>query len=220
MANARKSTAMPSSELAGQRDAGAAEPLAEVLEIDGQLSDRFQLARAVRVELWIEHDEFVADAVDLNLHAFGATRAEALSSLRLHIVEQRERLISRRDRLSPRMALQADQLEALVLRSRCLAVRRAWSRTVHHRQTSRRDRRKPRATRGSTCLDEERHTRCHYTLMVDSRSWKPGTAICCPQIREHDPARASSARPISTLPRSGSVPRDTRRLAARSQRRS
>lgn len=91
------------------------EPCAEVVELSGSLPGGFELGAPVRAEVWLENDEYVADVAELNLHAFGATRAEALDNLRGRIVDERSRLLSLRHRLSPLMEHAAARLEALVL---------------------------------------------------------------------------------------------------------
>ncbi len=102
----------PKSEEQGE---SSAEPLVEILHIDGDLPGNLALARPVRVELWFENNEFVADVTDLNVHAFGVTRDEALTSVRHQIVEQYQRLKSLGGRLSPVMKQEAAQLEETVL---------------------------------------------------------------------------------------------------------
>ena len=91
------------------------EPLAEVVQLSGTLPGGFQLEHPLRAEIWIEHDEYVVGVPELNVHAFGASRAEALDNVRSAIVEQRERLLASRPRLSPLMEEEASRLEALVL---------------------------------------------------------------------------------------------------------
>jgi hypothetical protein len=91
------------------------EPLAEVVQLAGSLPGGFVLQHPLRAEVWIEQGEYVADAPELNVHAFGATRAEALDNLRAAIVEQRSRLLSNRPHLSQFMEGEAVRLEALVL---------------------------------------------------------------------------------------------------------
>lgn len=114
MAQIRKSS--PGRNLKSEEQGeSSAEPLVEILHIDGELPGDLALARPVRVELWIENNEFVADVADLNLHAFGTTRDEALASVRAQIVEQYQRLRALSDRLSPLMRREAAQLEEIVL---------------------------------------------------------------------------------------------------------
>jgi hypothetical protein len=78
--------------------------------IDGALADGLTLHEPVVVVTWKEGSEYVADATDLGVHAFGATEAEALTQLRSRIVEQFWRLEVLGDRLAPRMAAQRDRL--------------------------------------------------------------------------------------------------------------
>ncbi|MBA2597700.1 MAG: hypothetical protein H0V00_13840 [Chloroflexia bacterium] len=98
-----------------ERSASSAQPLVEILHIEGDLPGDLALARPVRVEIWIENDEFVADVADLNLHAFGVTRDEALTSVRVQIVENYQRFKSLGGRLSPLMSQEAAQFEEIVL---------------------------------------------------------------------------------------------------------
>ncbi|MGH2616096.1 MAG: hypothetical protein ACRDJC_12710 [Thermomicrobiales bacterium] len=114
MANSRK-PAIDRDPLPEQAETPAGEPLVEILHIDGNLPGDFRLSRPLRIEVWIENDEFVADAADLDLHAFGATRQEALENVRSLIVEQRQRIDALRGHLSPLMQMQAVRLAAIVL---------------------------------------------------------------------------------------------------------
>lgn len=91
------------------------EPLAEVVELAGSLPGGFMLHHPLRAEIWLEQGEYVADVPELNVHAFGATRAEALDNLRAAIVEQRSRLVASRPRLSRMMEEEAARFEAIVL---------------------------------------------------------------------------------------------------------
>jgi hypothetical protein len=90
------------------------EPPAEIVHIEGKLSDDLVLTRPVRVEVWPESGEFVADVAELNLHAFGATPDEAIANLREALVAQRQRFLTLRDRLSPSMRRDAELLEAAI----------------------------------------------------------------------------------------------------------
>jgi hypothetical protein len=91
------------------------EPQVEVLDIEGELSGELCLSRPVRIEVWQEGGDFIADAAEFNVHAFGTTRDEAVANLRDEIVEQRQRLLTLRDRLSPSMRRDAQLLEAAIL---------------------------------------------------------------------------------------------------------
>lgn len=90
------------------------QPIVEILHIEGQLSDELDLSRPVRVEVWLEGGEFVADATEFNVHAFGATRDEAVANLRDVLVDQRRRFLSLRNHLSPSMQREAKLLEAAI----------------------------------------------------------------------------------------------------------
>lgn len=91
------------------------EPFAEIVELAGSLPGGFMLHHPLRAEIWLEQSEYVADVPELNVHAFGATRAEALDNLRATIVEQRSRLLACRPRLSRLMEEEAARFEAIVL---------------------------------------------------------------------------------------------------------
>ena len=90
------------------------EPLVDILHIEGKLSDELALSRPVRVEVWPENREFVADAAEFNVHAFGAARDEAIANLRAELVEHWQRFLTLRDRLSPSMQREAKLLEAAI----------------------------------------------------------------------------------------------------------
>jgi predicted RNase H-like HicB family nuclease len=98
-----------------QPEAAAGEPLVEMLSIEGGLSDDFVLRSPVQIEVWQEGGEYVADVPDLELHAFGATREEALSNVRAAIIEQHQRFQQLQGRLSPLMQQDAARLAAIVL---------------------------------------------------------------------------------------------------------
>lgn len=98
-----------------QRELEGTESLAEVVELVGGLPGGYTLSHPIQAEVWIENGEYVADVAELNLHAFGTTRAEALTNVCSRIVEQRTRLLTLRRRLSPLMEHEAARLEALVL---------------------------------------------------------------------------------------------------------
>jgi hypothetical protein len=114
MSNVRKPVVDHDS-LPEQEESFAGEPYVEVLHLDGDLPEGFKLSGPIRIEVWIENDEYVADAVDLDLHAFGTTRDEALEHVRSLIVEQHQRLGTLRGHLSPLMQKQAARLAAIVL---------------------------------------------------------------------------------------------------------
>lgn len=72
------------------------------------------MSRPVSGEVWAEHEEYVADIDDLNLHAYGSTRDEALRNIRTAIVEQFLRFQQNYGQLSPVMKDEADKLFAVV----------------------------------------------------------------------------------------------------------
>ena len=88
------------------------EPLAEILHIEGDLSDEMTLSRPIRVEVWSESGEFVADAAEFNVHSFGPTREDAIANLRAGIAAQRQQFETLGDRLSPSMQRDAEVLGA------------------------------------------------------------------------------------------------------------
>ncbi len=90
------------------------EPAAEIVHIEGQLADDLALARPVRVEVWLERGEFVADVAEFNLHAFGTTPDEGIANLREALVAQRRRLLTLHDRLSSSMQRDAELREAAI----------------------------------------------------------------------------------------------------------
>ena len=93
----------------------ANEASVEVLHIEGRLSDDLALSRPIGIEIWIEEGEYVADVAEFNLHAFGATREEAVVNLRRQIAERYRRLRALGDQLSPLMKQEAARLQAIVL---------------------------------------------------------------------------------------------------------
>jgi predicted RNase H-like HicB family nuclease len=89
----------------------------DIFRIEGQLPGGYRLARPVSGEVWVEHGEYVADITELNLHAYGSTRDEALRNVRAAIVEQLLRLGQSDGRLSPIMKAEADRLRSVVAES-------------------------------------------------------------------------------------------------------
>jgi hypothetical protein len=78
--------------------------------IEGALLDGFVLHDRVAIDTWQEGTEYVADAPDLGVLAFGQSEDEAVANLRSQIVDQYRRLEDLGDRLTPRMAAQRDRL--------------------------------------------------------------------------------------------------------------
>lgn len=89
----------------------------DIFRIEGSLPGGYRLARPVSGEVWVEHGEYVADIAELNLHAYGSTRGEALRNVRAAIVEQFLRLGQANGRLSHIMKVEADRLRAVVAES-------------------------------------------------------------------------------------------------------
>lgn len=93
----------------------AAEVVDEVIQIAGPLSDDYELGRPVEVRISPANDEYVADIEELNLHAFGVSREEALRNVRARIVSRHLRLQQLSDRLSPAMEELARLFRTVVL---------------------------------------------------------------------------------------------------------
>src|SRR3712207_3546245 len=115
MANIRKATVDHSHQPDEQPETAADTPVVEVLQIEGDLPGNFVLSAPVRVEVWVENGEHVVDVADLNLHAFGTRRDEAIANVRVMLVEQHQRVEALRGRLSPSMRRDAERLTAIVL---------------------------------------------------------------------------------------------------------
>jgi len=81
--------------------------------LNGALPGGYVLRTPVNVDVWREGTEIVADAPDLNIHAFGADADTALVNLGTRIVDQLARLEELGDRLAPRMARERDRLRDL-----------------------------------------------------------------------------------------------------------
>ena len=88
----------------------------ERIDLRGRLDAELALRSPVAVRLWREADEYVADAPDLNLYAFGTTKDEAIAHLRVQIAEQHRRLEELGNRLAPPARVVADRLRAVVQR--------------------------------------------------------------------------------------------------------
>ncbi len=84
------------------------------LVFEGPLPDGYELRAPVAVEVWREGGEVVADAPDLDLHAFGTDVDAALAALGVRIVDHLTRLEELGDGLAPRMLRERDRLRALV----------------------------------------------------------------------------------------------------------
>jgi len=92
---------------------------AKMVTIEGALPGDHALRSPVRVQVWLEVDgEYVADAVDLNLHAFGSDEDGALTNLRAQIVEHLAFLNEMGDNLAPGLASDRERLRALLAPAR------------------------------------------------------------------------------------------------------
>jgi putative transcriptional regulator len=98
------------SEPAETNESAVDTPAANHAVIQGPLFDEFVLREPVTVKLWREGAEFVAEASELGVHAFGRSEDDAMANLRSHIVEQFRRLEELDGRLAPRMIAQRDRL--------------------------------------------------------------------------------------------------------------
>ena len=94
----------------GQRPAREPMTAAEPCVLEGSLPGGYALRAPVRVVLWQEGAEVVADAPDLHLHAFGNDAEAALTILGGRIVDQFTRLDEMGERLAPRMMRERDLL--------------------------------------------------------------------------------------------------------------
>lgn len=86
--------------------------------LNGALPGGYALRSPVSVAVWREGTEVVADAPDLNIHAFGADADAAMANLGARIVDQYARLEDLGDRLAPRMARERDRLRDLLVAPR------------------------------------------------------------------------------------------------------
>jgi hypothetical protein len=75
----------------------------------------YALKTPVSVAVWREGREYVADAADLNLHAFGPDEEAALTNLRERIVRHFERLEELGDRLASRLVTERNRLRDLLV---------------------------------------------------------------------------------------------------------
>ncbi|HEY3082999.1 MAG TPA: hypothetical protein VGM69_24175 [Chloroflexota bacterium] len=76
---------------------------AEVWYIQGQISENLALAQPLRVALYWGAGEVIAEQEDLNLHASGADRMDALLAVAHRIARDYGRVVQRNPRLSPSM---------------------------------------------------------------------------------------------------------------------
>lgn len=85
------------------------------LSIEGGLAGGYALRCPVAVTVWEEGAEVVADAPDLDLHAFGDDTDAAVMNLRARIVAHLARLEALGDRLAPRLRDERQRLRDLLI---------------------------------------------------------------------------------------------------------
>jgi hypothetical protein len=83
--------------------------------LEGALPGGYALRAPVRVTVWDEGADVVADAPDLDLHAFGDDADTAVANLGSRIVAHFERLEALENRLAPRMRRERDHLRDLLI---------------------------------------------------------------------------------------------------------
>jgi len=92
---------------------------AKTVTLEGALPGDHVLRSPVRVQVWLEGDgEYVADAIDLNVHAFGPDKDAALANLRAQIVEHLAFLNEMGDDLAPGLTADRERLRALLAPAR------------------------------------------------------------------------------------------------------
>jgi transcriptional regulator with XRE-family HTH domain len=101
-------------EAIGSGQVSADEPTLRRAIGEGVLPSDFFLDDRIAVETWREGSEYVADAPDLGVHAFGQSEEEAVANLGAQVVERLRRLEELGDRLTPRMTAQRDRLRELL----------------------------------------------------------------------------------------------------------
>lgn len=85
-------------------------------KIEGELERGYVLLRPLPVHVWKEADEFVAEQEDFRVHAFGATRPQAIANLKAALVDHLTELIEMGERLSPQLKRDRDRLMTLIRR--------------------------------------------------------------------------------------------------------
>jgi hypothetical protein len=94
----------------------SSETFAETWQLlTGQLVPGYRLREPVEIHVWREGEEYVAAAENLEIHAFGSDRDQAISNLRVRIVEQTLRLRKMREQLSASMVELSVRLDSLVM---------------------------------------------------------------------------------------------------------
>ncbi len=83
--------------------------------LQGELPSGYALQSPVRVVIWREGDEYVADPVDVDLHAFGSDAEAALNNLAERLVDQWRRLSELGEKLAPRTQAERERLSAVLV---------------------------------------------------------------------------------------------------------
>lgn len=92
---------------------------AKTVTLEGALPGGHTLRSPVSVQVWLEGDgEYVADAVDLNVHAFGPDEDAALTNLRTQIVEHLAFLNEMGDNLAAGLVHDRERLRTLLAPAR------------------------------------------------------------------------------------------------------
>ncbi len=86
-----------------------------VAVLEGEIGQGYALRSPIQIALWREGREVVADAPDLNLHAFGHDTDEARRNLGASLIEQFRRLEELGDKLGPGLMAERDRLRQLLV---------------------------------------------------------------------------------------------------------
>ncbi len=84
-------------------------------ELSGELPGGYRLLLPLRIHVWRELDEFIAEQPDIRIHSFGPSPEAALSELKAALVEHRDRLEDLGGRLSPALRQERDLLRGLIV---------------------------------------------------------------------------------------------------------
>jgi hypothetical protein len=84
------------------------------IEITGELSGGFLLRQPLKVAVWQEGEEYVADAIEFGVHSFGPDASAAVEALREDLITHWQRLIQLGSGLSPRLSAERDRLSDLL----------------------------------------------------------------------------------------------------------
>lgn len=90
----------------------------KTLMLDGALAAGFVLRAPLPVRVWQEGEEYVADASEVNVHAFGPDEEGALANLRVQIVEHLAFLDEMGDNLAPGLTADRQRLRSLLIPAR------------------------------------------------------------------------------------------------------